>query len=275
LLRPIEIEEIEKVLRGAEAEFEKEKIVLEIDADDVFFVGDIHADMISATKIFRLIQTTKSKFVFLGDYVDRGDYSVETVIGLFRLKIKEPERLIFLRGNHETTTANEVYGFLTELQQKYRTKALYLYKLFNTVFSKMPISAIINSEIICMHGGVPKGYYLEDIKKIEKGDIEASHGILLQVLWNDPDENVEYFAPSFRGPGIYLYGEKAFDEFMDNAQLKQMIRAHTFLPQGAQWYFKNKLLSLFSPTSYVGQTLKPKIAKLQNNKIKVIDLTKL
>ncbi len=268
-LRPDDILEILDTTRGI---FDGENIVVEVDSSDIFFIGDIHADLSSATKIYRLIEKTKSRFIFLGDYVDRGEYGVETIIGLFRLKIKDPERILLLRGNHETVIANEQYGFLTELQLKYKTNALYLYNEFNKTFSRMPVASIVNSEILCVHGGIPKGYRMSDIRKIEKGDMKVESDILLQILWNDPDESIEYFAPSFRGPGVFLYGKKAFEEFMNDAGLKRLIRAHTFLIDGAQWYFNKRLLSIFSSINYVGQTVNAKIAKLTSDKIKVINL---
>ena len=274
-LKPIPPSEIREVLSDAKKVLRNEEQILSIEGEEVFFVGDIHGDLVSATKIFKLIQRTKAKFVFLGDYVDRGRYGVEVAVGLLRLKIKEPERITLLRGNHETTLANEAYGFLSELYNKYHAHAQILYKEFNETFAQMPIVAIVNSEIICMHGGIPKDATLKEIGEIPKNDLEGTHPILLQVLWNDPEETIEYYAPSYRGPGIYLFGEKAFEEFMNREDLHRMIRAHTYLPQGAKWFFKNRLLSLFSPTEYVGNILQPKIAKLIRDKLVIIDLQKL
>lgn len=270
--KKISPEEILDILSSAKKVFENEKIVIDIDTEDAIFVGDIHGDIISATKIFRLIESTKSKIIFLGDYVDRGEYSTEVMIGLLRQKIKNPDRIILLRGNHETTLANEYYGFLTELQTKYHDIGMKLYTEFNKTFSQMPIAAIINSEILAIHGGIPKNATMSDIRKIKKGDIQGADPILLQILWNDPEETIEYFEPSYRGPGIFLFGKKAFEQFMKNAELKFMIRAHTFLIHGAQWFFKQKLLSIFSSTNYVGKKVQAKIAKLKNKQIKVFNI---
>lgn len=267
--------EILAILLDSRKIFSKEKILLEINTNNAIFVGDIHGDLVSATKLFRLYQNTDDILVFLGDYVDRGQYSVEVMIGLLRLKLENPDRIILLRGNHETTLANEHYGFLDELYFKYPDQASKLYDEFNRTFSEMPIACIINSSILCMHGGIPKDATLKDIASLKKGDITGLDPILLQVLWNDPDESIEYFAPSPRGQGIYLFGNKAFNDFMDNADLELLIRAHSYIPYGAKWFFKGRLLSLFSPTEYVGRTLQPKIAKLREDKIKIIDLEKL
>ncbi|MEX0567694.1 MAG: metallophosphoesterase [Candidatus Njordarchaeota archaeon] len=268
-------EEILDILNDAMKIFDNEKIVVDIEARDIIFVGDIHGDINSATKIFRLIESTKSKFIFLGDYVDRGEYSTEVAIGLLRQKIKNPDRIILLRGNHETTLANEHYGFLSELQTKYHNIAMRLYIEFNKVFSQMPIAAIVNSEILALHGGIPKNATMTDIRKIKKGDIEGTNEILLQVLWNDPDETIDHFEQSYRGPGIYLYGKKAFEEFIKDAELKYIVRAHTFLIKGAQWFFNKRLLSIFSSINYVGRKVQAKIAKLKNKEIKVFDIAKI
>ena len=171
--------------------------------------------------------------------------------------------------------ANEYYGFLTELHMKYPRHATRLYREFNIVFSKMPIAAIINSKYFAVHGGIPKGYGMKDIERIEKGDVEGLSNPLIQLLWNDPDETIDYFEQSPRGPDIYLYGEKAFDEFMENAGLEKLFRAHTFLLQGAKWFFKNRLLSIFSCIEYTGYTVEGKIAKIKNDEIKIIDLKQI
>ncbi|MCR8432841.1 MAG: metallophosphoesterase [Crenarchaeota archaeon] len=275
-LKPIPVEEIIDILEKAEEVFKDEEIVLDIDAKEAFFIGDIHGDLKSATKIFQIIQQTNAKFVFLGDYIDRGPFSVEVMVGILRLKLSEPDRIVMLRGNHETAPVNEVYGFLDELHYKYPTHTNTLYREFNKVFSQMPVAAIINSEILCLHGGVPKDATFSDIRRIPKGDLEGMNMVLMQVLWNDPEEGIDYFAPSYRGANIYIFGEKAFEEFIEKEGLKKIIRAHTFLPQGARWYFKRRLLSLFSPTEYVGRILEPKIAKLTGkNEIVVIDISKV
>ena len=271
----IDPREIVDILDEVERIFEKENMVLDIDSENIFLIGDIHGDIEAATKIFKLIEATKSTFIFLGDYVDRGPHSTEVAIGLFRLKIRNPEKIILLRGNHETTLANERYGFLTELQMKYPQQSQHLYERFNITFSKMPIAAVVNSEILAMHGGIPKNHSLADIRRVEKGDIEGSGEIILQVLWNDPDETIEYFARSIRGPGIYVYGPKAFEEFMADAGLRYLVRAHTFLIHGAQWFFKRRLLSIFSSINYAGYTVNAKIAKISNKQIKVINLLKI
>lgn len=275
-LKPIPAEELIDILSKSEQVFKSEHVVLDLNTDEMFFIGDLHGDLKSATKIFQIIQHTNARFMFLGDYIDRGPFSIEVIAGLLRLKIAEPDRIIMLRGNHETSIVNEVYGFLDELHCKYPSHTNTLYREFNKVFSQMPVAAIVNSELLCVHGGIPKDATLEDIRKIPKGDIEGTNEVLMQVLWNDPEESIDYFAPSYRGPNVYLFGERAFEEFMEGAGLKRMIRAHTFLPQGARWYFKGRLLSIFSPTDYVDRALEPKIAKLaEGNRLIVIDLRKI
>lgn len=102
--------------------------------------------------------------MFLGDYVDRGKQSIETICLLFAFKIKYPENFFLLRGNHETCAINRIYGFYDECKKRYSIK---LWKIFTDCFNCLPISALIDDKIICMHGGLsPDLKHLEDIVKI-------------------------------------------------------------------------------------------------------------
>jgi len=114
--------------------------------------GDIHGQYYDLLELFQIGGfPPDSNYLFLGDYVDRGKYSIETICLLLAYKIKYPENFFLLRGNHECSTINKLYGFYDECKRRYSVK---LWKLFGDVFNTLPVIAIIDDKIICMHGGL-------------------------------------------------------------------------------------------------------------------------
>lgn len=94
-----------------------------------------------------------SNYLFLGDYVDRGKQSIEAICLLFAYKIKFPESVFLLRGNHECENITKIYGFYEECQKRYN---IALWKKFMNVFNMLPVAALIDDKILCMHGGLSK-----------------------------------------------------------------------------------------------------------------------
>ncbi|MGQ4833109.1 MAG: metallophosphoesterase [Candidatus Asgardarchaeia archaeon] len=264
---PINIRKLSKkslieILDAAKEIIEKERPLLTIDGEKVGFIGDLHGDLSSAIKVVRHLWQNKEidKIIFLGDYVDRGDYQLETLNLVLILKILEPDRVYILRGNHETVLANRFYGFKIDLMQRNLEE---LYDLYNKFFALLPISAIVNKEIFSVHGGLASVLTVEDISIIDKlprNDIEGTQPVLMELLWNDPNELVDTFTPSIRGEGIYYFGVKAFDKFMNKNNFRLFIRAHEFFEEGFKFYFNNRLLSLFSSSNYVGKKVNAKVA---------------
>lgn len=272
------IEKMQICINDLRKFFERQPIVIDVDASIIYIVGDIHGDIEAFSKITKFLEEIKSseKVIFLGDYVDRGGHSTEVICGLLEKAREFPDRIFLLRGNHETAPVNLHYGFYSELVKKYGDTGKDLYFKFNELFSQFPVAALVNNEIFLVHGGIPNTTSsIEDIKRIKKGDIEAKDPTLMQLLWNDPTEDVKGWAPSPRGHGIYLYGEEPFKEFLETNGISIMVRAHSFFVEGFRYYFNRKLLSLFSPLSYVGYIVDGKIAKIHNNKIELIDIIRL
>lgn len=262
-----------ETLRAVSKILREENPVLTVNDDCLIIIGDLHGDLLAWEKIKKIIADHSCSAVFLGDYVDRGANSVEIAMELFELKIREPKRIFLLRGNHETAEVNDYYGFLYEIKRKYPSNWQSLYEKFNEVFSYLPLATVINGNILALHGGIPVSVpTLDTINSIPKGLVNASNDLLLQILWNDPDDNIKTYAPSPRGPGIYLFGEKIFNEFMEKNNLSLMIRAHTFLLDGYKYFFKGRLVSIFSVVEYVGYTVSGKIIILRNDKIDIMDL---
>ena len=141
----------------------------------------------------------KANYLFLGDYVDRGKQSVETACLLFALKLKYPENFFLLRGNHEASGINRIYGFYDECKRKYSVK---VYRQFCSTFDCLPCCAIIDNRIICMHGGLSphldknaissqKYKGLDKIRHIQRPCDVPDEGLLCDLLWSDPDPSIE------------------------------------------------------------------------------------
>uniref|UniRef100_A0A0K0DRP8 Serine/threonine-protein phosphatase n=1 Tax=Angiostrongylus cantonensis TaxID=6313 RepID=A0A0K0DRP8_ANGCA len=115
--------------------------------------GDIHGQLSDLFRIFNMIGwPPTANYLFLGDYIDRGRWSLETILLLFALKVKFPENFLLLRGNHETTIVNRIYGFYEDIVRRFGTPRLF--NAFQEVFAMMPLSAVISDRILCMHGGL-------------------------------------------------------------------------------------------------------------------------
>lgn len=116
-------------------------------------IGDIHGNLQDLLNIFSIFGLPpKTKYMFLGDYVDRGQYSVEVISLLLSLVCKYPHHVYLIRGNHEFQHINKVYGFYDEIMAKYNNGEIW--KTFNTVFSYLPLASTINEQIFCVHGGL-------------------------------------------------------------------------------------------------------------------------
>jgi diadenosine tetraphosphatase ApaH/serine/threonine PP2A family protein phosphatase len=126
------------------------------------------------------------------------------------------------------------------------------------IYGLLPICAIINNEILCLHGGIPQDIdILKKLRGLKSKDInesiskQISDGVF-QIMWNDPKPGLKNFMNSYRGPGIFFFGENAFENFMRENDLKYLIRAHECFPEGYVWFFDYQLLSIFSSENYRG-----------------------
>lgn len=254
------LDEVEKILVS-----ESDTVFGEIDAQRLLFVGDTHGDVYSSIKALKNNDITK---VFLGDYVDRGAFQIENLELLLLAKVTYPDKIYLLRGNHETWEMNERYGFFEEVLRNYD---LEVYRRIHDIFSNLNIAYVVNSEIFAVHGGIAKGLEkINQISNIPKGPEVLDNNIVFQMLWNDPSEEIEDYAPSFRGQGIYLYGKKPVEEFLEKNGLKLIVRAHEPYPEGYRELFSGKLLSIFSCRFYPIE--KPRALLIEGNKRKIVDL---
>ena len=236
--------------------------LVDLSGSRVLVVGDLHGDLSSAIWVIRFfLKERPDLVVFLGDYVDRGYEQTGTMNALLALKVTYPDRVVLLRGNHETPLANRYYGFLEAVYSRYPPS---IYTEYSKLFSELPFVAVINSEAIALHGGIPKPIpSLRELRELRKGlvNIDENHPAEFQLLWNDPEEFLKGFHPSYRGEGIYLFGRDVFEEFMEKCEAKFMIRAHQVFSEGYKYFFGKKLLSVFSARRY-GFRIEAKVALL-------------
>ncbi|XP_065888901.1 serine/threonine-protein phosphatase 6 catalytic subunit-like [Dysidea avara] len=210
--------------------------------------GDIHGQFYDLEELFRTGgQVPDTSYIFMGDFVDRGYYSLETLTRLLVLKAKYSDKITLLRGNHESRQITQVYGFYDECQNKYGNANAWRY--CTRVFDLLTVAAIIDEEVLCVHGGLsPEVRTLDQIRTINRG-VEIPHeGAFCDLVWSDPEE-VDGWAISPRGAG-YLFGAKVTHEFMTLNNLKLICRAHQLVQEGIKYMFDKELVTVWSAPNY-------------------------
>ena len=210
--------------------------------------GDIHGQFEDLLELFRIGgDCPEISYLFLGDYVDRGHKSVETFLFLICLKLKYPDRVTLIRGNHESRTITQAYGFYDECNKKFGTMNVWRY--CSDLFDYMTLSAVIDDKILCIHGGIsPKILNLDDIRSIDRRQEVPQEGPMCDIMWSDP-EDIKGFKVSPRGAG-FIFGESAVDEFLQKNNLKYIVRAHQLVMEGYKLHFKDKVITVWSAPNY-------------------------
>ncbi|KAK8893254.1 Serine/threonine-protein phosphatase 6 catalytic subunit [Tritrichomonas musculus] len=216
----------------------------------VTICGDIHGQLYDLFELFEISGgIEKNRYIFLGDYVDRGYYSLETFCYLAALKLRHPGRILLLRGNHECRQVNQLYGFYDECLNNYGHAGLW--RMCNEVFDLLPIGAVVSNRIFCIHGGLsPEIKLIEQIPLIDRQEELPSSGPFADLTWSDPDE-IPGWAINQRGAG-YLFGQRPTNEFCHNNRIELITRAHQLAMSGYQYHFnEDHLVTVWSAPNYM------------------------
>lgn len=211
--------------------------------------GDIHGQHFDLMEMFRVGgRIPSTNYLFLGDYVDRGYYSVETITLLIALKVRYPSRITILRGNHESRTVTQVYGFYDECLRKYKNQNVFNY--FTDMFDYLPIAALIENRIYCVHGGLsPVLKKLDQVRGIARRQEIPHQGPLCDIVWSDPNDQQIGFNPSPRGAG-WTWGPDVSRTFNNDNALSVICRAHQLVMEGYNWGHSKNVITLFSAPNY-------------------------
>lgn len=264
--------------------------VLELNGPCYVF-GDIHGnlrDLLSyGSNLWRTSPfANQATYLFLGDYVDRGQYGVEVIIYLFCMKILAPRHFFFLRGNHEIREVQEQFSFSRECTTRFTDE---LWDAINLAFDRLPIAAVIDDSIYGSHGGIPASVgTLDQIRCIttplDNPLLQAPES--WQILWNDPISNVElrrqadfdrsitfetseFIRNTKRGTAL-LFTELATRNFLKRNMLQYLIRAHEVFQFGYQLHHCGLVLSIFSSSHYMELNNRASVLFFNGSHIRVI-----
>ncbi|KAH1220764.1 Serine/threonine-protein phosphatase BSL2 [Glycine max] len=230
----LDCNEIADLCDSAERIFSSEPSVLQLRAPIKIF-GDLHGQFGDLMRLFDEYGAPSTAgdiayidYLFLGDYVDRGQHSLETISLLLALKVEYPNNVHLIRGNHEAADINALFGFRIEcIERMGERDGIWTWHRINRLFNWLPLAALIEKKIICMHGGIGRSInHVEQIENIQRPiTMEAGSIVLMDLLWSDPTENdsVEGLRPNARGPGLVTFGPDRVMEFCNNNDLQLII----------------------------------------------------
>lgn len=235
--------EITAICTAARELFLSQPALVELSAP-VKIVGDVHGQYTDLIRLFEMCGfPPASNYLFLGDYVDRGKQSLETILLLMCYKLKYPENFFLLRGNHECANVTRVYGFYDECKRRCNIK---VWKTFIDTFNCLPIAAIVAGKIFCVHGGLsPSLSHMDDIRGIARPTDVPDYGLLNDLLWSDPADMEEDWEPNERGVS-YCFGKKVIMNFLQRHDFDLVCRAHMVVEDGYEFYQDRILVTVFS-----------------------------
>ena len=243
-------DEIKFLIDKSSQIIKEQKMLVELEAP-LHVCGDIHGQYYDLLRIFEHCgYPGEYNYLFLGDYVDRGKQSLETICLLLCYKIKYPTKVTLLRGNHESSVTNRIYGFYDECKRRYNVR---IWRSFTDLFNYLPVAALIDEKILCMHGGLsPELKNLQNIQDITRPTEIPDAGLLCDLLWSDPDKEVSEYDENDRGVSV-IFGEKVVENFNKKNELDLIIRAHQVVDDGYEFFAKRQLITIFSAPNYCGE----------------------
>jgi len=211
--------------------------------------GDIHGQFYDLMNIFELngLPSEDNPYLFNGDFVDRGSFSVECIFTLFGFKLLYPNSFFMSRGNHESENMNKMYGFEGEVKAKYSAN---MCDLFTEVYNWLPLCHLLNQKVLVMHGGLfsQDNVTLADIRATERDKQPPEEGIMCELLWSDPQPSFGR-SPSKRGVGCQ-FGPDVTRRFLENNSLEYIIRSHEVKEKGYEVMHDGKCITVFSAPNY-------------------------
>jgi serine/threonine-protein phosphatase PP1 catalytic subunit len=213
--------------------------------------GDVHGQYSDLLRLFDYGGfPPEANYLFLGDYVDRGKQSLETICLLLVYKVKYPDNFFLLRGNHECASINRIYGFYDECKRRYSIR---LWKTFTDCFNCLPVSAVCDDKILCMHGGLsPELSSLDQIKRVVRPTDVPDTGLLCDLLWSDPEKEISGWGENDRGVS-FTFGPDVVQGFLRKHGLDLVCRAHQVVEDGYEFFARRSLVTLFSAPNYCGE----------------------
>ncbi|KAI0872878.1 serine/threonine-protein phosphatase 2B catalytic subunit [Hypoxylon argillaceum] len=254
----------------------QEPNLLEMDAP-ITVCGDVHGQYYDLMKLFEVGgDPAETRYLFLGDYVDRGYFSIECVLYLWSLKIHYPQTLWLLRGNHECRHLTDYFTFKLECKHKYSEA---IYEACMDSFCSLPLAAVMNKQFLCIHGGLsPELHTLDDLRNIDRFREPPTQGLMCDILWADPLEDFgqeksnEYFMHNHVRGCSYFFSYHAACNFLEKNNLLSIIRAHEAQDAGYRMYRKTRttgfpsVMTIFSAPNYLDvYNNKAAVLKYENN----------
>ncbi|KZV99238.1 Metallo-dependent phosphatase [Exidia glandulosa HHB12029] len=249
------------IIQQGAAILRSEPNLLDVEAP-VTVCGDIHGQFFDLLKLFEIGgDPAKTRYLFLGDYVDRGYFSIECVLYLWAHKIWYPKTFFLLRGNHECRHLTDYFTFKLECLHKYSEK---IYDACMEAFCALPLAAIMNKQFFCVHGGLsPELVTLDDLRALDRFREPPTHGLMCDLLWADPIEDFgeertpQNFVHNHVRGCSFFYTYKAVTSFLDRNKLMAVIRAHEAQDAGYRLYKRtasfSSVLTIFSAPNYLDQ----------------------
>ncbi|CAO3631275.1 unnamed protein product [Mucor fragilis] len=248
------------ILNSTKNMLSKEPNLLRIPAP-ITICGDVHGQYYDLLKLLEVGgDPADTRYLFLGDYVDRGYFSIECVLYLWAHKLWYPDTFFLLRGNHECRHLTDYFTFKLECQTKYSDE---VYDVVMECFDSLPLAAVVNDQFLCVHGGLsPDLKTLKDIEEIDRFRETPTSGLMCDLLWSDPYEEFDSdTGPKFEHNHVrgcsYFYSYRATCSFLDKNNLLSVIRAHEAQANGYRMYRKSKttgfpaLMTIFSAPNYI------------------------
>lgn len=236
--------EITAICQAVREVFLSQPALLEL-SPPVKIVGDVHGQYVDLLRMFEMCGfPPNSNYLFLGDYVDRGKQSLETILLLMCYKLKFPENFFLLRGNHESANVTRVYGFYDECKRRCNIK---IWKTFVDAFNCLPIASIVAGKIFCVHGGLsPQLEHMDNIRQIARPTDVPDYGLLNDLLWSDPAENLDHDWESNERGVSYCFGSKVIMDFLQKHDFDLVCRAHMVVEDGYEFFKDRILVTVFS-----------------------------